>query len=284
MKLLLLFAGIHLVGGPILFGGLRRLVRWRRAGPEPAKLDFGWPLLWRQGPRLLAAALLAAAVLLQWLAPPWWPLALLLTLLAANAFAGALFAATASQADRPGLPMVDLFPLGGRRTLDGGCGAGRTSIALALAWPDIELVALDRFDAPYVAAGGRQLLDHNLRAAGVVGRVQVECGDLTRLPFADASFDGAVSAHAIDHLGAAAGLGLAELRRVLKPGRRLLLVVWVPGWSMFALINVLAFHLAAPTAWRERARQAGFDVVREGRFDGVWFLLLARPGEPATVT
>ena len=80
------------------------------------------------------------------------------------------------------------------------------------------IVAFDRFDAWYIDGGGRALLERNLRIAGLPGRVEVVTGDLTRMPFPDAHFDSAVSAHVIDHLKQHKKTALAEIRRVLKPG------------------------------------------------------------------
>jgi SAM-dependent methyltransferase len=107
-------------------------------------------------------------------------------------------------------------------------------------------------------------------------RVAIEKGDLTALPFADKAFDAAVSAHAIDHLGSRTERALREIRRVLKPGGRFLLIVWVPGWTMFAIANLLALALRPKRAWRRMAAQAGFALRDEGVFNGYWFALLEK--------
>lgn len=103
------------------------------------------------------------------------------------------------------------------------------------------VVALDRFDADYIAGGGWALHGRNLQLPGVANRVGVQPGDVTALPFEDESFDAAASAHAVDHLGRAKEAGLREIWRVLKPGGR-----------------------------------AGFEIVDDGSFNGHCFLLLAR--------
>jgi len=116
-----------------------------------------------------------------------------------------------------------------------------------------------------------------LQLAKLSGRVTIERGDLTALPFDDRSFDAAVSAHAIDHLGPQTVQGLREAMRVLKPGGRLLLIVWVPSWTMFAVANVLAFSLSPKRAWRRMTVSAGLELCDEGVFNGSSFFLLKKP-------
>jgi SAM-dependent methyltransferase len=121
------------------------------------------------------------------------------------------------------------------------------------------------------------LLEQNLRLADLTGRVDIELGDLTALPFPEGHFDAAVSAHAIDHLGPQKEQGLREILRVLKPGGRFLLVVWVPGWTMFAIVSVLALAFSGKGAWRRMAASAGFELCDEGMLNGNWFVVLKRP-------
>lgn len=70
---------------------------------------------------------------------------------------------------------------------------------------------------------------------------------------------------------------MREILRVLKPGGRFLLIVWVPTWTMFAIANVLALFLAPKRSWRRMAAGAGFVLGDEGMFNGSWFALLEKP-------
>ena len=276
----LLFGGFHLVGAVVLLASFYvmagdRLRRRLRSGGRD--FDFGWAPAWTYGPWIAALILIASAVALEAAAPGAWPLALLATLLAASFFAGGLIARTTGRHDRAFLPMVDLWPSGEGQALDAGCGAGRTTLALGRAYQKGRIVALDLFDSTYIAGGGRALIEENLRRAEMSARVAIEKGDLTALPFAESTFDAAVSAHAIDHLGPRAEQALKEVLRVLKPGGRFLLIVWVPGWTMFAIANLLAFVLQSERAWRGMAAEAGFALRDEGVFNGYWFALLEKP-------
>jgi len=286
-KSLLLFAGFHVVGGVVLLAslyaaGLRGLVRrWMgvegRAG-QAETYDFGWGPGWMNGLGIAALICVAVAVALQVTAAPLWPLALLLVAAALTFVAGNLIMRSFRRADHVVLPMVDLVRGDQDLVLDAGCGAGRTSIALKRVLRAGRIVAVDRFDAGYIDDGGAKLLERNLRIAGLTDRVSIEPADLTALPFPEGRFDAAVSTHVYDHLGAQKAQGLGEVVRVLKPGGRFLMAVWVPGWTMFAVANVLSFFLTSKAAWREMAQQAGFQIVDEGVFNHAWFLLLEKPG------
>jgi SAM-dependent methyltransferase len=282
-RTLLLFAGFHLVGAVVLLASFyvmagRATVHWLRpkAKREAAGFYFGWAPAWTYGPWIASLILAASGVLIQVAAPALWPLAMVLILLAAGEFAGGLATRSAGRYTDALLPAVDLLSNDDSLVLDAGCGAGRTTIALGRAYKKVHIVDLDRFDSDYIDGGGLRLLEGNLRLAGMTELVRIERGDLTSLPFEDDSFDAVVSAHAIDHLGRQKEQGLREAMRVLKPGGRLLLIVWVPSWTMFAVANILALSLSPKRAWRRMAANVGFTMRDEGNFNGVWFALLKK--------
>lgn len=281
---LLLFAGFHLIGAAVALVSILitfgRIPRWpiiRQLRRAESRLDFGWAPAWTLGPLLASIVFATAAVAVQAQLPQWWPLSYVLLFLSASSFAGFRFTLATTDPDFAPLPMVNLLPGGRGVILDGGCGAGRTSLAVAKALPEASLVALDRFDSNYIENGGRQLAEMNFQIAGIDGRARTVKGDLTALPFEGQTFDAIVSAHAMDHLGNATETGLAQIWRVLKPGRHFLLVVWVPGWTMFAVANVLSFMLAGKASWRTLTRRTGFELLEEGSVNGYWYLLLKRP-------
>jgi sterol 24-C-methyltransferase len=127
----------------------------------------------------------------------------------------------------------------GSRVLDAGCGEGDVAVRLAT-----------RFG---LQVDGVDLLEPNLERArakaahlGLAGSLRFQRRDYTDLPFADATFDGAGTmetlVHAFDHQRA-----LRELRRVLKPGGRL----------------VLFEYSVPPRAQMTPAQRALFDFVVE---------------------
>jgi ubiquinone/menaquinone biosynthesis C-methylase UbiE len=103
---------------------------------------------------------------------------------------------------------------GCKSILDAACGNGRYSVNLLKhADADAELTAFDLSQKMLVRAR------HRLSSP----RVTFCAADLTRLPYAAASFDAVVCGWVIEHL-ADPRPALRELHRVMKPGAKLLLM------------------------------------------------------------
>jgi demethylmenaquinone methyltransferase / 2-methoxy-6-polyprenyl-1,4-benzoquinol methylase len=99
----------------------------------------------------------------------------------------------------------------GMRALDVACGTGRVTADLARAVaPSGEAVGLD-FSPRMIASATRR--------HGGLANVTFVVGDALALPFPDASFDAATIAFGMRNL-ADYGHGFAELRRVVRPGGR----------------------------------------------------------------
>jgi ubiquinone/menaquinone biosynthesis C-methylase UbiE len=107
-----------------------------------------------------------------------------------------------------------LAPAPGERLLEIGVGTGYYSLELA-EWVGPE-GRLELFDLE------RRFLDHTLAAAAERGLANLVAtvGDATALPFAEASVDAVILTAVLGEIPDRAG-ALAEIRRVLKPGGRL---------------------------------------------------------------
>jgi ubiquinone/menaquinone biosynthesis C-methylase UbiE len=105
-------------------------------------------------------------------------------------------------------------PRGARRILDVGSGAGQIAKHLIkYADPTADITCLDLSHEMLRRARNRLKSD----------RPRFVVADLTRLPFADGSFDCVTCGYVLEHLPDAR-VGLAELSRVMRPGARMLLL------------------------------------------------------------
>jgi ubiquinone/menaquinone biosynthesis C-methylase UbiE len=104
---------------------------------------------------------------------------------------------------------------GCKSILDAACGNGRYSrLLLRHADPDARITGFDL---------SQQMLRRARRRVRSP-RVNYVAADLTRLPYADASFDAVVCGWVLEHLPDPR-VGLRELARVMQPGGKLLLMV-----------------------------------------------------------
>ena len=103
------------------------------------------------------------------------------------------------------------------------------------------------------------------------GRTGFVAVDAARLPLRDAAFDTAVSASAL-HYWDDARAGLAEIRRVLRPGGRLLLLDWLrdplpmralDAWMRISRVEYRRMYSRAELA--DALADAGFRVQAEAR-------------------
>jgi demethylmenaquinone methyltransferase/2-methoxy-6-polyprenyl-1,4-benzoquinol methylase len=121
----------------------------------------------------------------------------------------------------------------GGSALDVGTGTGDLAIAAAQMYPSARIVGVDF--TPQMLDRGRE----KLQRLGLAGRVQLQVGDGERLDFADNTFDTCCSAFVVRNL-ADLPRGLAEMRRVVKPGGRIVcLEISHPRQKLFSA----AFHL-----------------------------------------
>jgi arsenite methyltransferase len=112
---------------------------------------------------------------------------------------------------------------GNEQVLDAGCGRGLALIACAKKLTTGNAVGVDLWSAKDQSNNNPEATLANAAAEGVADRVEVKTGDITRLPFADASFDVIVSMTVLHNIPSRQGrdAALRELVRVLKPGGRM---------------------------------------------------------------
>lgn len=109
------------------------------------------------------------------------------------------------------------LPAGELHVLDAGIGEGDLSLALL-----DETEASIRLDGIDLCSDMLDVSAERLNAAGA--QFRLKRADITELPYSKGQFDLVLAGHVLEHLSAPSR-ALAELRRVLKPGGPLLLIV-----------------------------------------------------------
>jgi len=146
------------------------------------------------------------------------------------------------------------FPPGaGHRVLDVGCGPAFSTIALARARPDARLVGLDL--APRMLQEARK----RMVSAGLQRPIPLFLADAANLPFRDEGLD-VVTGHSFLYLVDRPDAVLAEARRTLRPGGRVVLME--PNYRAVPLREVLRYSrdprfLFSVCIWRPYSRRHG---------------------------
>jgi SAM-dependent methyltransferase len=158
------------------------------------------------------------------------------------------------------LDMLADIPAG--PVLDAGCGTGGLLAQLREWRPELAAVGLE-----WSAAAAA-------RAAAKSG-APVARGSVNALPFADASFTAAVTADVLCHAAVVPETALAELRRVLRPGGRL--VVNMPAFAWLLSDHDRRVHnsrrWSAPET-RAMLERTGFTKVRTHYWNGLLLPLM----------
>jgi len=158
---------------------------------------------------------------------------------------------------------------GDEHVLDVGCGTGELERRLLERWPMLRVTGVDL--SPNML---RQAAEKGTGAATVAAEAH-------RLPLRDTSFDLAICANAF-HYFRQPDNALAEMRRVLRPAGRLVLVDWCDDYLSCKLCSVWlrwtdpAFHRTyTQRACRQMLVQNGFVVATAShrRIDWLWGLM-----------
>lgn len=181
-----------------------------------------------------------------------------------------MFLGRVSTLRRLSLDLAALRP--GERVLDVGCGSG--DLALAAARQVGGAGAVRGIDAaPEMVEVARRKARRRRLA------VQFQVAAVEALPFPDASFDVVLSSLMMHHLpGDLRRRALAEIRRVLRPGGRMLIVdldaagrlprPWEPGWLVTRRHKLHKQHPHAVSEVRARGAALG-DLLRDAGFEDV---------------
>ena len=212
---------------------------------------------------LILGSLLAlmAAIGLAWPKPNFVPLSLSIGAAAAAALllmgASVMLRSSLVSKKRVCDRLVAALALSGNESvLDAGCGRGLALISCAKKLTTGKAIGIDLWDAKDLSNNNPDATRANATMEGVSDRVEVETGDITGLPFSDASFDVVISMTVIYNIPSRdrRDQALSELVRVLKPGGR-----------------IAIFDLLHTARYAEVLQAAGMKVQDLG-YDLLWFL------------
>lgn len=148
------------------------------------------------------------------------------------------------------------------RVLDAGCGTGGLLAVLGQRGPGLIRFGIE-WDCKAAA-----------RARGKSAALVAQ-GSVNALPYADASFDAVIAADVLCHAAVDPLAALAELRRVLRPGGRLVVNLPAYQWMLSAhdrrVHNVRRFTARATAVMLQRS---GFDRVRPRYWNGLLLPLM----------
>lgn len=153
----------------------------------------------------------------------------------------------------------------GDKVLDAGCGTGALLHALSLLSPELSLTGLDL---------SPEMLD--VARAKLGPSVELHEGRHETLPFADTSFDLVVSTSVFHYLRRPAQ-ALAETRRVLRPGGRIVVTDWCDDYLSCRILDrfLRLFNRAHRRVYggdelKALLEAAGFAAVEVERFKISW--------------
>ena len=158
------------------------------------------------------------------------------------------------------------------KVLDVGCGTGLFASRLRAAVNHVAVFGVDL--VPEMLAKGRPRWR---RDPGHVFPIQ---GDSERLPFASATFDIVTCANSFHHYPHQ-DRAIAEMRRVLRPGGRLMVIdgyrdsLW--GWLIFDVCVARVegdVHHASARRFRDLMTQAGLQAIAQRPYHGLAPFLL----------
>jgi ubiquinone/menaquinone biosynthesis C-methylase UbiE len=255
-----------------------KLGRLYRSKATDHDYDFGWGFAWRWGFLIGGILFLALSIGSLITNKSLYILSGLLFLAALQLFMGDLALRYIHKINAElVLPYVNWLTSDEDLVLDAGCGSGRTSIAVSKILKNGKIIAVDKFDAPYIGDGGRRLLEQNLKVANIQDKVNIQPHDLTNLTFEDGVFDAAVSTYVLDHMGNNQLKGLKEINRVLKKNRKLLMMIMLPNYFTMMMFNIISvLQLTSHKKWNQLIKEANFKCIDDGDINGGHYFLLEK--------
>jgi ubiquinone/menaquinone biosynthesis C-methylase UbiE len=114
----------------------------------------------------------------------------------------------------------------GDRVLDLGCGRGAVAIMVATRFPETSVSGIDLWRSGDQSGNSLAAAEANAALNGTDDRLTFDTGDMTRLPYPDATFALVTASLSLHNINTSEGrrAAIREIVRVLAPGGRILIV------------------------------------------------------------
>ncbi len=175
---------------------------------------------------------------------------------------------------------TDLFKVEGNEyVLDVGCGLGRMSIAIAKRLKDGKVVGIDIWDKKMLWSNSPDMAYANAEVEGVREKVEFKYGNVFEIPFPDNTFDLVTCSGLLNNLKEDNRKikALSEIRRVLKPGGKFILIEPLRSLRMFFAFTPFTFRqLLNKENWDRLLDKVGFLNAKYHYQKSVGFFLLEK--------
>ncbi len=168
---------------------------------------------------------------------------------------------------------------GDEQVLDVGCGLGRTTVLVAKHLHEGKVTGVDIWDKRYILLNSPERAYKNAEAEGVRDKVEFKHGNLLKLDFPDNSFDAVTCTFVLNNLDKEKRfLAVSQIRRVLKPNGKLLLIEPLRRPFMFFLFSPFVyFNLTEKGTWLGLLDHVGFTKLRYTPWNGFGIFSARKP-------
>ncbi len=168
---------------------------------------------------------------------------------------------------------------GNEYVLDVGCGLGRMTIMIAKNLKDGKVVGIDIWDKKQLWSNTPEKAYLNAYIEGVREKVEFKYGDVFQIPFPDNTFDLVTCSGLLNNLkGDERKIrALSEIRRVLKPDGKFLLIEPLKSLRMFFAFTPFAYgQIIKKEKLVVLLENSRFSRIKEKYQKGVGFFLLGK--------
>jgi ubiquinone/menaquinone biosynthesis C-methylase UbiE len=146
--------------------------------------------------------------------------------------------------------------------LDAGCGTGSVAISWAKILNKGKVVGIDIYGG--MSGNSPTQAYRNAELEGVINRVEFKCGNILEIPYPDNTFDIVTAGSVLHELHEEEYKikALKEIKRVLKPGGKFIIIELLRDARMFLAMLFFAFVWKPKQYWIKLLEKTGFRKLK----------------------